>query len=81
MKLSQFQDLNNEGEILDFKSLDELHISFIHKFLQICLLLILKHTYTSKIISMGGVGRLRRQKNVKLPPENSHREKEGGRIV
>jgi len=28
---------------------------------------------------MGGVRWLRRAKNVKLPPENSHREKEGGR--
>jgi hypothetical protein len=32
---------------------------------------------------MGGVGWLGRQKNVKLPPENSHTEKrrEGERIV
>jgi hypothetical protein len=49
MVLFRFQELNTVSEILVFKPLDELHIRYAHIFLHICLLLILKHAYRSKL--------------------------------
>jgi hypothetical protein len=49
MVLFRFQEINTVSEILDFKPLDELHIRYAHTFLHICLLLILKLMYTSKL--------------------------------